>query len=160
AAGEGGLFVKPGDELAVIVPEQMQRSVELWMNGNDLPLLELGREVRLQFEGWPAVQISGWPGLAVGTFGGRIALIDAADVGPPGSFRILVVPMPGELWPDRRLLRQGVRAHGWVLLNRVPVGFEIWRQFNDFPPELPRPLLEREPAGAGTAKASKPPGGA
>lgn len=150
APGEGGLFVRPGEELAVIVPAQMRRAVELWMNGNDLPLLSVGREVRLQFEGWPAIQFAGWPGLAVGTFGGRIDLIDAADAGPPGTFRILVVPHEGELWPDRRLLRQGVRAHGWVLLNVVPIGYEIWRQFNDFPPELPAPLLEREPAAPRT----------
>jgi hypothetical protein len=34
-------------------------------------------------------------------------------------------------------LRQGARAQGWVLLNRVSVGYELWRQFNGFPPTLP-----------------------
>jgi multidrug efflux pump subunit AcrA (membrane-fusion protein) len=147
AAGQGSVYVRPGEELAVLVPEIERRAVELWMDGNDLPLLKVVRQVRMQFEGWPAVQISGWPGIAVVTFGGTIEVIDAADVGPPGTFRILVAPIPGELWPDRRILRQGVRAHGWVLLNVVPLGFELWRQFNDFPPALPEPLLERERGG-------------
>ena len=29
---------------------------------------------------------------------------------------------------------RGVRANGWVLLNQVSLGFELWRQFNGFPP--------------------------
>mgnify|MGYP000552794339 CR=1 FL=1 len=37
-------------------------------------------------------------------------------------------------WPENRWLRQGVRANGWVLLQRVPLWFEIWRQLNGFPP--------------------------
>ena len=36
--------------------------------------------------------------------------------------------------PDNRYLRQGVRANGWVLLKQVPLGYEIWRQLNGFPP--------------------------
>jgi hypothetical protein len=38
-----------------------------------------------------------------------------------------------EPWPDARFLRQGVKTKGWVLLNVVPLGFEVWRQFNGFP---------------------------
>jgi len=26
---------------------------------------------------------------------------------------------------------------GWVFLNRVPLGYEIWRRLNGFPPVLP-----------------------
>ena len=47
-------------------------------------------------------------------------------------------------WPSRRFLRQGVRANGWVLLNVVPLGFELWRQFNGFPPVI----APDEPAAA------------
>jgi hypothetical protein len=36
-------------------------------------------------------------------------------------------------WPSDRYLRQGVRANGWVMLNQVPLGYEIWRQLNGFP---------------------------
>ena len=93
--------------------------------------------MRLQFEGWPAIQFSGWPSVAVGTFGGKVAVVDAADSGN-GEFRILVVPDSEETgpWPESRYLRQGIRAHGWILLNRVKVGYELWRQFNGFPPTI------------------------
>jgi hypothetical protein len=39
-------------------------------------------------------------------------------------------------WPGARWLRQGVRANGWVLLERVPLWYEVWRQLNGFPPAL------------------------
>ena len=32
------------------------------------------------------------------------------------------------------MLRQGVRTNGWVLLGQVPLGYELWRQINGFPP--------------------------
>ena len=92
--------------------------------------------MRLQFEGWPALQFSGWPSIAVGTFGGRVPLVDPTDNGK-GKFRVLVEPDPDEQqWPSHRFLRQGVRANGWVLLNVVPIGYELWRQFNGFPPVI------------------------
>ncbi|MEI6541633.1 MAG: hypothetical protein WCO86_19235 [Planctomycetota bacterium] len=31
---------------------------------------------------------------------------------------------------------QGVRANGWVLLEQVPLWFEVWRQLNGFPPAV------------------------
>ena len=31
----------------------------------------------------------------------------------------------------------GAAVQAWVLLETVPVGYEIWRQLNNFPPELP-----------------------
>ena len=134
--GQESVIVKPGEVLAVIVPDTDSRAVELWVDGNDVPLISEGRHVRLQFEGWPAVQFSGWPSVAVGTFGGKVSLIDAADSGN-GMFRVLVVPEEGESWPSHRYLRQGIRAYGWILLNRVSLGYELWRQFNGFPPSFP-----------------------
>lgn len=132
--------VKPGDALAILVPNADDRAVEIWVDGNDAPLITDGREVRLQFEGWPALQFSGWPSVAVGTFPGRVALVDATDNGT-GLFRVLVVPQhtKNHRWPSGRYLRQGVRANGWVLLNNVPVGYEIWRQLNGFPPSAVPP---------------------
>ncbi|HEU4404563.1 MAG TPA: HlyD family efflux transporter periplasmic adaptor subunit [Polyangiaceae bacterium] len=135
AANQGGEMVKAGDPLALLVPDTDERAVELWVDGNDVPLIAEGRHVRLQFEGWPAVQFSGWPSVAVGTFGGRVALVDATDDGK-GRFRVVVVPDGPEPWPTGRYLRQGVRAHGWVLLGRVRLGYELWRQFNGFPPAV------------------------
>ena len=132
--GGGGEQVKPGDPLIVIVPEYVDRAVELWIDGMDLPLMYPGREVRLQFEGWPAIQFSGWPSWAYGTYGGRVASIDPTDDGK-GKFRVLVRPDPDDRpWPGQELLRQGVRANGWVLLNEVTLGYEVWRQLNGFPP--------------------------
>ena len=141
----GGQYVKEGDELCTIVPDTNDRVAELFLDGVDAPIvLAYGdREnemphVRLQFEGWPAVQFSGWPELAIGTFGGRVRQVDAAS-GIAGQCRILVEPeevMPGDTWPDSEFLRQGNQVIGWVFLNRVSLGFEIWRRLNGFPPVL------------------------
>lgn len=137
-ARQGGEFANPGETLAILVPDTNDRAVELWVDGNDAPLITAGRHVRLQFEGWPAVQFVGWPSVAVGTFGGRVAFVDATDNGQ-GQFRVVVVPDGEEPWPEARYLRQGVRANGWVLLNQVSLGYELWRQFNGFPPAVTPP---------------------
>lgn len=137
-AKQGGEVAKEGDELAVLVPDTDARAVELWVDGNDAPLITAGRHVRLQFEGWPAVQFVGWPSVAVGTFGGTVDFVDATDDGN-GRFRIVVVPDHPEAWPEARYLRQGVRTNGWVLLNQVSIGYELWRQFNGFPPAVTPP---------------------
>ncbi|MFN7938607.1 MAG: HlyD family efflux transporter periplasmic adaptor subunit [Bryobacteraceae bacterium] len=135
-AQPGSEVLKSGDPVALLVPEATQVVVELWMSGNDAPLITPGRDVRLQFEGWPAIQFVGWPSVAVGTFGGKVLLVDSTDNGE-GKFRVLVTPDPmDEPWPSARWLRQGVRANGWVLLNQVKLGFELWRQFNGFPPTV------------------------
>jgi hypothetical protein len=43
--------------------------------------------------------------------------------------------MPGDQpWP--RQLRVGSGVQGWVILDSVPVWYEIWRQLNGFPPTL------------------------
>lgn len=132
----GGGILKEGDQLCTIVPETQERAVQLWLKGNDIPLVRPGRHVRLQFEGWPAVQFSGWPSIAVGTFGGEIASVDATDDGA-GQFRVLIRPDASDTdWPQDRYLRQGVRANGWVLLDRVPLWFEVWRRLNGFPPAV------------------------
>ncbi len=129
-------IVKQGDPLFTIVPETDEPAVQIWVNGNDAPLIAPGRHVRLQFEGWPAAQFSGWPSVAIGTFGGKVALVDPTDDGM-GKFRVVVVPDEEDApWPEYPYLRQGVRVHGWVLLDQVPLGYEIWRRMNGFPPAL------------------------
>ncbi len=132
-AQPGSEFLKSGDPVALFVPDSNTLVVELWVDGNDVPLVRHGDQVRLQFEGWPAIQFAGWPSVAVGTFGGKVFLIDATDNGQ-GKFRLLVQPDENDnAWPSSRYLRQGVRANGWVLMREVSVGFELWRQFNGFP---------------------------
>jgi adhesin transport system membrane fusion protein len=132
----GAELVKAGDPLLVLVPETEERVAELWVDGNDVPLIHEGRQVRIQFEGWPAVQFAGWPSVAVGTFGGRVRLVDRTDDGA-GKFRILVGPDPeDEPWPSSDFLRQGARAKGFILLDEVRLGYELWRQANGFPPAV------------------------
>ena len=72
--------------------------------------------------------------------------VDATDDGT-GKFRVVVGPADDIVdrgdgkgpvtvgWPDKdRWLRQGARANAWVMLNQVPLWFELWRQINGFPP--------------------------
>jgi multidrug efflux pump subunit AcrA (membrane-fusion protein) len=139
-APQGGVIVKTGEDIAVVVPESSSTAVELLVSGNDMPLLTVNRKVRLQFEGWPAVQFTGWPSVAIGTFGGVIKVIDPSDNGM-GQFRIIVFPDEHTKWPEPLYLRQGVRAVGWVLLDSVRLGWEMWRQFNGFPPTVSNPKL-------------------
>lgn len=134
-AAQGTEYAKVGDPLLILVPDTNERAVELWLDGRDIPLVSEGRHVRLQFEGWPAVQFVGWPSVAVGTFGGTVALVDATDDGK-GKFRVVILPDEGTQWPSGRFLRQGTRANGWVMLDRVRLGFELWRLLNGFPPTI------------------------
>jgi membrane fusion protein, adhesin transport system len=145
-ANPGAELVKPGQALAMFVPDTEERAVELWVDGNDLPLIVTSSHVRLQFEGYPAIQFGGWPEFSVGSFGGQVALIDATDDGK-GHFRIVVRPDREEnAWPSVRFLRQGVRVNGWVLLGQVTLGYELWRIFNGFPPLiLPEPYAVSTP---------------
>lgn len=131
-ASEGTQFVKTGDLLATLAPLTESRAVEILVRGNDVPLVREGAQVLIQFEGWPTVMFSGWPNLSVGTFRGKVEFIDALDDGH-GNFRVVASPLPGERWPGGEFLRQGMRATSWILLGKVSLGFELWRQFNGFP---------------------------
>lgn len=148
ANGHTGEIVKAGDLLGTIVPDTTDRAAEIWVSGNDLPLVQKDRMARVQFEGWPALQFSGWPSIAVGTFPARVLWVDAADNGA-GKFRVVLGPPEPDAWPSTVYLRQGARAHGWVLLGQVRLGYELWRQFNAFPPSLP----SEPPANPSTASA-------
>lgn len=139
--GSGSVVVKEGDILAVFVPDTLKPAAEIYINGNDLPLVEPGRKVRLQFEGWPAVQFSGWPSIAVGTFGGVVQIVDPS-ASKFGKFRVIVTPDENEEWPSNTYLRQGTRSYGWILLNQVSLGYELWRQFNGFPASVDIPNEE------------------
>ncbi len=135
-AAATGDQVKAGDPLFLVVPDVFHRAVEIWVDGNDATLIEPGSKVRLVFEGFPGVQFAGWPSVAVGTFGGEVDLVDATDNGQ-GAFRVLVLPDESEdQWPGDPYLRQGVKVNGWVLLNQVPLWFEVWRKLNGFPPMI------------------------
>ena len=129
-----GEQIKEGETVVTIMPAAAAQAVALMVKPMDVPLLSRGRRVRLQFDGWPALQFAGWPSVSVGTFGGKVAVIDRVP-GPGGDFRVLVVPDSAEdPWP--RQLRLGSGALGWAMLDQVRVGFEIWRRINGFPPSL------------------------
>lgn len=129
-------IVKQGEPLLILVPDTTDRAVEVWVSGNDAPLILPGHHARLMFEGWPAVQFVGWPEVAVGTFGGTVSFVDSSDNGQ-GKFRVLIVPDESDhLWPSSRFLRQGGAVKAWILLEQVSIGYEIWRQLNGFPPML------------------------
>lgn len=137
-----GSTVDAGSLLAVIAPSTQDLAVELLISDNDAPLVSVGRPVRLQFAGWPALQFAGWPSIAVGTFGGRVAVVDAVDNGK-NSYRVIVKPDwqairegKDEPWPKADFLRPGAEASGWIMLDTVSLGFELWRQFNAFPPTI------------------------
>lgn len=131
-----GETIKEGESIATIQPANPTIAVELYVRAMDVPLIQRGRMVRLQFDGWPAIQFSGWPAVAVGTFGGKVVVIDAVSSNN-GKYRLLVRPaeMPGDQpWPQQ--LRVGSGVVGWVMLDDVPIWYELWRQLNGFPPSL------------------------
>ncbi len=129
-----GENIKEGEAVATIQPSKPDLAVEMYVQAMDVPLIERGRKVRVQFDGWPALQFSGWPSVSVGTFGGIVQVIDRVNNGT-NQFRILVTPDPGDdPWPEQLRLGSGVK--GWVMLENVRVWYEIWRQLNGFPPSL------------------------
>ncbi|AYB32051.1 HlyD family secretion protein [Chryseolinea soli] len=129
-----GETIKEGEPVCTIMPIAADVAVELYVKAMDVPLLSKGRKVRIHFDGWPALQFSGWPSVSVGTFAGTVEVIDYVN-SRPGEFRVLVVPDAEDLpWPKQ--LRNGSGIKGWVMLDDVPVWYEIWRQLNGFPPSL------------------------
>ena len=156
-----GEIVKEGEDLVTLMPANPQLAAELYVRPMDIPLLRVGRRVRLQFDGWPALVFAGWPGTSFGTFGGRVAVIDNID--SQGQYRILVTPDPAlEAWPAP--LRVGSGVYGWALLDNVPIWYELWRQINGFPPNfvggpLPGEKSSIKADGKKDDKASKDAGG-
>jgi membrane fusion protein, adhesin transport system len=131
-----GEIVKDGEELLTIMPSDIDLAVEMYIRPIDLPLIKINHKVRIQFDGWPAIVFSGWPNTSYGTYGGRVFAIDNF-ISPNGYFRILVKPDPREYpWPDA--LRVGGGTYSMLLLNDVPVWYELWRQLNGFPPDYYR----------------------
>jgi len=150
-AGDTATIVSAGQPLATFMPADTERAVEIMIDGRDIGLVHPGRQVRLQFEGWPAFQFSGRPDLAVGTFRGEVVFVEPS-ARLDGRFRVLVkeplnsedclesevingIPRMGECgWPPESFVRLGATVRGWILLETVPLGFELWRLLNSFPP--------------------------
>ena len=128
-----GETIKEGEEILTIMPASYQLAVEMYVKPLDLPLIEKGQDIRIQFDGWPAIVFSGWPGVSTGTFGGTVVAIDNF-ANTEGKYRILVAPDPEAVdWPGG--LRVGAGAKAFALLKDVPIWYELWRQINGFPPD-------------------------
>ncbi|WP_139958603.1 HlyD family secretion protein [Flavicella sediminum] len=134
--GIGETF-KEGEKIVGIMPANYKLAVETFVNPIDLPLIHLGEEVRIQFDGWPAIFFSGWPNASFGTYAGKIVAIETF-ISANGKFRVLIAPDDEQVaWPKN--MRVGSGANTISLLEDVPVWFEIWRQLNGFPPNYYQP---------------------
>lgn len=144
-----GEAVKAGDPVVTVQPAEPVQAVELYVQAMDVALIRAGDPVRLQFDGWPALQFAGWPSVSVGTFGGRVAVVDRVGQ-PTGLFRVLVIEDTNndadQPWP--RQVRMGSGVYGWTMLREVRVWYEVWRQLNGFPPSLAAPPASPGAKGA------------
>ncbi|MCW5518561.1 HlyD family efflux transporter periplasmic adaptor subunit [Aureitalea sp. L0-47] len=135
-AGIGETF-KEGERLVAIMPSDFEMAVETYIDPIDMPLIIVGEEVRIQFDGWPAIVFSGWPNASYGTYGGKVVAIENY-ISDNGKYRILIAPDEADNeWPVD--LRVGSGANTMALLNDVPIWFELWRKLNGFPPDYYQP---------------------
>lgn len=129
-----GEVVKEGEPIVTIMPDDYEYAVEIYVDPIDLPLVNIGQHVRIQFDGWPAIVFSGWPNTSYGTYGGEVYAIDRF-IGENGKYRILVKQEEYDHpWPTQ--LRYGSGTKSFVMLKDVPVWYELWRNINGFPPEF------------------------
>ncbi|MCB9194708.1 MAG: HlyD family efflux transporter periplasmic adaptor subunit [Flavobacteriales bacterium] len=129
-----GETVKEGEGVVTISPEKYDFAVEMYVDPIDLPLMNIGQHVRIQFDGWPAIVFSGWPGSSYGTYGGEVYAIDRF-IGENGKYRVLIAPDEKDHpWPTA--LRYGGGTLNFAMLQDVPVWYELWRKINGFPPEF------------------------
>ncbi len=128
-----GETVKEGEDIVNIMPAHYELAVAMYVRPMDLPLINIGQNIRFIFDGWPTIVFSGWPNLSYGTFGGKVIAIDNS-ISSNGQYRILVAQDPEEnAWPSE--LRVGSGANGMALLKNVPIWYELWRHLNGFPPD-------------------------
>jgi hypothetical protein len=79
--------------------------------------------------------ISGWPESSTGLFSGEVVAIDQF-ISERGSYRTMIAPdeKDPKKWPE--MLRVGTGSNAFILLNDVPLWYEIWRQLNGFPADF------------------------
>ncbi|MBU2928767.1 HlyD family secretion protein [Winogradskyella psychrotolerans] len=134
--GVGQTF-KEGEALVGIMPANADLAVETYVAPIDLPLINIGEKVRVQFDGWPAIIFSGWPDISYGTYGAKIIAVESF-ISDNGKFRVLLAPdEDAHAWPKE--IRAGSGAYTMALLDDVPIWFELWRQLNGFPPNYYKP---------------------
>ncbi|OEY73781.1 HlyD family secretion protein [Salegentibacter salarius] len=135
-AGLGETFSQ-GEQLVGIMPSNYQMAVETYVRPLDLPLIHVGEEVQIQFDGWPAIIFSGWPNLSYGTYGAKVVAVENY-ISPNGKYRVLLAPDPDDNpWPKQIGIGSG--AQTIALLENVPIWYELWRNLNGFPPNYYAP---------------------
>ena len=135
-AGIGETF-KEGEQLVGIMPSEFNLAVETYVRPIDVPLIHVGENVRIQFDGWPSIVFSGWENLSYGTYGGVVVAIDKF-ISDNGKYRVLLAPDPEDhAWPNQ--IRVGSGATTIALLEEVPIWYELWRNLNGFPPDYYQP---------------------
>jgi multidrug resistance efflux pump len=134
--------VKEGETIVEIVPNNIDYAVELFVDPMDLVLIDRGQNVRLIFDGFPAIVFSGWPSASYGTFLGKVIAVET-NLSSNGKFRILVVPGKEEKqWPTN--LKMGAGVRGFAMLKNVSIWYELWRQVNGFPPEYYKVSVDKK----------------
>jgi len=135
-SGIGETF-KEGEKLISIMPSNYELAVEMYVRPIDLPLIHIGENVRVQFDGWPAIVFSGWPNVSYGTYGAKVIAIENF-ISDNGRYRVLLASDANDVkWPEA--IRVGSGAKTIALLDNVPIWFELWRQINSFPPNFYQP---------------------
>ncbi len=138
-----GENIKAGTPIAELFPTSDDRAVEVYVRAMDMPLLREGHLGQIEFEGFPALAISGEPNLTFGTYDAHVAVIQQTPESN-GMFRVLL--RPSEQWPERLPFGTGARAY--ILLDEVPVWYELWRQVNGFPADAyPAPSTTKGDSG-------------
>lgn len=129
-----GETIKDGEAIVTVMPANAELAVEFYVEPFDIPLVKLAEKGKLLFNGYPTVFVPGWPELSVGTFDAEIAAIDQS-ISENGKFRVLLKEIKGEHpWP--KSLKYGLGTEGVILLNDVPIWYEIWRQINGLPADF------------------------
>lgn len=129
-----GETIKDGEAIVTVMPANAKLAVEFYVEPFDIPLVKLAEKGKLLFNGYPTIFVPGWPKLSVGTFDAEIAAIDQS-ISENGKFRVLLKEVKGKnLWP--KSLKYGLGTEGVILLNNVPIWYEIWRQINGLPADF------------------------
>lgn len=128
-----GEILKDGESIGVIVPENVDYAVEIYIKPVDLPLVKEGQRVMCIFDGFPAIVFSGWPNSSYGTFAGKVIAVES-NISANGLFKALVIQDKDEKqWPPK--IKIGTGVQGIAILNDVPIWYELWRNINGFPPD-------------------------
>ena len=61
-----GENIKEGEPIVELLPLDYRVAAEIFVRPVDLPLVHIGNQARLEFDGWPAIVFRGWPNTSRG----------------------------------------------------------------------------------------------